>query len=71
MSLAQVNAHLWRHVARPVDVGDIDVAGVAALAARRFGQDTLMRGVQEAGVSAERDPIAMAPIEAGATIAQP
>jgi hypothetical protein len=71
MSLAQVNTHLWRHAAAPVDVGDIDVAGVAALAAHRFGADTLLGSVRQAGVSAERDPIAMAPIEAGAAMAQP
>jgi hypothetical protein len=71
MDLAGVNAHLWRHVASPVDVGDIDVAGVAALAARRFGPETLMRALREAGVSAERNPIAMAPIEVGAALAQP
>jgi hypothetical protein len=71
MSLAQVNTHLWRHAAAPVDVGDVDVAGVAALAAHRFGADTLLRTVQQTGVSPERHPIAMAPIEAGAAMAQP
>ena len=71
MSLAQVNTHLWRHAAAPVDVGDIDVAGIAALAAHRFGVDTLLHSLQEAGVSAERHPIAMAPIEAGVDMAQP
>jgi hypothetical protein len=71
MSLAQVNTHLWQHAAAPVDVGDIDIAGIAALAAHRFGADTLLHSVHEAGVSAERHPIAMAPIEAGIDMAQP
>ncbi|GIE97652.1 hypothetical protein [Paractinoplanes rishiriensis] len=68
MSLAQVNKYLWRHAAAPVDVGDIDVAGVASLFARRFGAETVLRSVQEAGLSAERNPIAMAPIEAGVAL---
>jgi hypothetical protein len=70
MSLAQANEYLWRNAATPVDVGDIDITGVAALAVRRFGADTVMGDVREAGVSTERDPIAMAPIEAGAALAQ-
>jgi hypothetical protein len=71
MALAQVNERLWRHGAAPVDVGDIDIAGVAALATRRFGAEAMARGTREAGLSAERDPIALAPIEAGMDLVSP
>jgi hypothetical protein len=71
MTLAQVNQYLWAHGAAPVDVGDIDIAGVAALSARRFGVDPILSGLREAGMSAQRDPIGMAPIEAGLALADP
>lgn len=71
MALAQVNRYLWSHGAAAVDVGDIDIAGVAALTARRFGAQVVLGSLQEAGMSAERNPIGMAPIEAGLALAQP
>lgn len=71
MALAQVNERLWRHGAAPVDVGDIDIAGVAALATRRFGAPAMAQGTRMAGLSVDRDPIALAPIEAGMDLALP
>lgn len=71
MALAQVNRYLWRHGAAAVDVGDVDIAGVAALTARRFGAEVVLGSLQEAGMSAERNPIGMAPIEAGLALAEP
>lgn len=44
VGLAMTNSHVWSHAAAPVDVGDIDVVGVATLAVRRFGLPE-MRGV--------------------------
>jgi hypothetical protein len=67
MALAQVNQHLWRNGAAPVDVGDIDIAGVAALSGRRLGTDAMLGILREADL----DPIDMAPIEAGLALAEP
>jgi hypothetical protein len=71
MALAQVNRYLWSHGAAAVDVGDIDIAGVTALTARRFGAQVVLGSLEEAGMSAERNPIGMAPIEAGLALAEP
>jgi hypothetical protein len=71
MGLAQVNRRLWGSGASPVDVGDIDIAGIAALAARRFGGEALLHGLREAGVSAEENPIGIAPVDAGLAMAEP
>jgi len=71
MGLAQVNRRLWDHAASPVDVGDIDIAGIAALAARQFGGEALLHGLGEAGVSAEGNPIGIAPVDAGLAMAEP
>jgi hypothetical protein len=37
IELAQTNTHTWRNAASPVDVGDIDIIGIAVIAARRYG----------------------------------
>jgi hypothetical protein len=71
MELAQVNAHLWRHAAAPVDVGDIDIAGIAALTARQYGGGELLTALEEAGLRLGRDRIALAPVEAGIALAEP
>lgn len=71
MASAQVNQELWRHGAAPVDVADIDIAGMAALTAREFSADALLGGLAEAGLSPERSSIALAPIEAGLALAEP
>jgi hypothetical protein len=78
MTLATVNSYLWRNGAAPVDVGDIDISGVTAMAARVFGPDIL-----EAAVHEFIDPyqdnliqvdsqgrLALAPFEAGLEFAQ-
>ncbi|MCM3487569.1 hypothetical protein [Kocuria rosea] len=65
MSLAQVNRHLWANAAAPVDVGDLDIAGVAALTARRYGAGTLL----EAMADSMDDGIGMAPVRAGIDLA--
>lgn len=71
MGLAQVNRHLWEHGASSVDVGDIDIAGIAAITARQFSGDALLYELSETGVSAERNPIGIAPVEAGLAMAEP
>jgi hypothetical protein len=35
---AQVNEHLWRHAAAPVEVGDLDIVGIASLTAQAVGR---------------------------------
>lgn len=68
MTLAQVNNHLWTNVAAPVDVGDVDIAGITAIAVRRFGlsameaafnrpdspQDTISRAAVDVGLDLAR-----------------
>lgn len=71
MELAQVNKRLWDHGAAPVDVGDIDIAGISALTARRFGGAALIDGLAEVSISTQRNPIGIAPVEAGLAIAEP
>jgi hypothetical protein len=41
--LAMANAHTWTNASAPVDIGDIDIVGTTAMAARRFGV-TAMQG---------------------------
>jgi hypothetical protein len=47
MELAAANEFTWRNAGAPVDVGDIDIFGIASLASRAFGhapmQETLER----------------------------
>jgi len=71
MGLAQVNRPLWGNGASPFDVGDIDIGGIAALAARRFGGEALLNGLREGDVSAEENPIGIDPVDAGLAIAEP
>jgi hypothetical protein len=66
MELAQVNQHLWRNAAAAVDVGDLDIAGVTAIAARRFDQEMAFALLRP---DSPLDPIARAPIEAGLDLA--
>jgi hypothetical protein len=67
MELAQVNQHLWRNAAAPVDVGDLDMAGITAIATRRFGRPAIESELFPPG--SPLDPIARAPIEAGLDLA--
>jgi hypothetical protein len=50
MSLATVNDYLWDHAAAPVDVGDIEVMGIAALSASHFGGERITNAVYELGL---------------------
>lgn len=53
MELATVNDYLWSHVAAPVDVGDIEIIGIAALAAAHFGSEVITASVTRLGVRTE------------------
>lgn len=61
MSLAQANGYLWANAAAPVDVGDLDIAGIAALSARRYGAEALLEAMAVSVVN----EIGMAPVRAG------
>ncbi len=50
MSLATVNGYLWDHAAAPVDVGDIEVMGIAALSASHFGSEKITSAVARLGL---------------------
>lgn len=47
VELARTNEHCWRNAAAPIDVGDIDVAGMAVIAGRQFGVDGLTAALEE------------------------
>jgi hypothetical protein len=68
MTLAQVNNHLWTNVAAPVDVGDVDIAGITAIAARRFGL-SVMEAVLNRPDSPQ-DNISRAAVDAGLDLAR-
>lgn len=61
MSLAQVNKYLWANTAAPVDVGDLDIAGIAALSTRRYGAEALLDAMHGLLVN----ETGMAPVRAG------
>jgi hypothetical protein len=67
MQLAQANTYLWRNAAVGVDVGDIDISGLAAFACFRFGPDTTFSLFDKERL----DPVAMAPVEVGLRFAAP
>ena len=78
MTLATANSYLWQNGAAPVDVGDIDIAGIAAITARIFGSEVLEAAVREF-IEPYRDDLvrddsqgrlALAPFEAGLEFAQ-
>lgn len=71
MALAQVNTYLWSNGAAPVDVGDVDIAGIAALTARRYGGDTVLGALGNAGLRDGDERIALAPVAAGLALADP
>ena len=71
MKLAQTNTYLWRHGAAPVDVGDIDIAGIAAVAARRFSGDAMLQAFEELDSHARLSPVAFATVEAGIALSEP
>jgi hypothetical protein len=65
MDLAQANSYLWSNAASPVDVGDLDIAGIAALTTRRYGADALLTAMEDSKVN----EIGMAPVRAGIDLA--
>lgn len=65
MSLAQVNGYLWANAAAPVDVGDLEIAGIAALSAHRYGAQALLEAMAVSAVS----ETGMAPVRAGIDLA--
>ncbi|WP_433003277.1 hypothetical protein [Kribbella sp. CA-294648] len=71
MALAQSNQYLWEGAAAPVDVGDMDLTGIAALTARRLGTETLYEIIQELQELPEFGPIAVAPLRAGLALVDP
>ena len=66
MELATVNDYLWSNAAAPVDVGDIDVIGIAALAAAHFGSEEIVASVSRLGVPT--NDISFIPLSLGSEI---
>jgi hypothetical protein len=58
---AMANQRLWFNAAAPVDVGDIDTAALAMIAARRLGFDLVKAHLRS--VTTDLVPIARVPIE--------
>jgi hypothetical protein len=66
MELARVNRYLWENCAAPVDVGDIDIAGITVLLVDRLGYDRFTGMVESLpGVGA----VGRALMEVGAELA--
>jgi len=68
MELATVNDYLWSNAAAPVDVGDIEIIGIAALAAVHFGSEEIMASVTRLGVPT--DDISFIPLRLGIEISE-
>jgi hypothetical protein len=68
MELATVNDYLWNNAAAPVDVGDIEVIGIAALAAIHFGSEEITASVTRLGM--RPDDISFIPFRLGTEIAE-
>jgi len=64
MRTAQANAYLWQHGLAPVDVADLDIAGIACLVARRFPAGVVL------DIADRLDPIEAAPIRAGLALSE-
>jgi hypothetical protein len=47
IELARTNEYCWRNAAAPVDVGDLDITGVAVIASRRFGVEEVSAALAE------------------------
>jgi len=66
---ARANDYTFRHAAAPVDVGDVDLAGLVALATRRFGPG--YTGQVLGAELARMDPVARIPLELGMELGDP
>jgi hypothetical protein len=64
MDLARVNQFLWQRGAAPVDVGDIDLIGITALAVRRFGWEETVATLERSGGERSR-PLDTPPVRLG------
>jgi hypothetical protein len=60
---AMVNEYTFGHAAAPVDVGDVDLAGIVTLTMRRFGRSRTADLL--GGQLAQMDRLARIPIELG------
>jgi hypothetical protein len=60
---AMVNSRLWKNAAAPVDVGDVDLACMVSLMVRAWGQDVVVRLLEE--LSSRLPPIAAIPLRIG------
>lgn len=69
ISLARANDHLWSNGAAPVDIADLDIAGIAALTTRRFNGDRLEGALAEATLGRGLGPIARVPVDLGISLA--
>lgn len=58
---AMANERLWYNAAAPVDVGDIDIAGIALIAAQRLGPEVMLLHLQS--VVAGLDATARVPLD--------
>lgn len=68
MRLATVNDYLWDHAAAAVDVGDIEVIGIAALSASHFGSDRITQAVNRLGL--DSGDISFIPFELGRDLSE-
>jgi hypothetical protein len=66
--LAQTNTHLWRNGAAPVDIADLDIAGIAALTTRSFGEGALTEALAEIP-GGDLGPLSRIPVELGTALA--
>lgn len=54
MSLGQVNQYLWQNGSAPVNIGDIDISGIATLVSRKLGTNAMRRilvGARQMGLT--------------------
>jgi hypothetical protein len=65
---AITNDYLWSHVAAPVDVGNIEIIGISALAAVHFRGAEIIEAVIGEGVRS--DDLSLIPVRIGGEIAQ-
>lgn len=63
---AMVNEHLWRHTASPVEVGDVEIAGIVVCMVNRFGHNAVRAVLDE---NQELNNIARTPVELGIELA--
>ncbi|MFC0100565.1 hypothetical protein ACFFKH_23975 [Micromonospora marina] len=64
---AMANEYLWFSAASPVDVGDVDIAAIAALAARRFGIEPVVAALSRR--AEQHDPLTRVPLELAVELA--